>query len=87
MSFEKIYIMKLFVITIFLLFGSNHCAVPSLGPCPGLRGIPDFRVLDYIGRWHEFANTWNLFDLGGTCVRATYTDHGSSVGVFNEEIV
>ena len=80
--------MTLFILTTFLLVGSHHCAVLSLGSCPGLRGIPDFQVVDYTGRWHEFANTWNLFDLGGICVRATYTDRNDgSVGVFNEEIV
>jgi len=80
--------MKLNLFSFFLLFGSNDCAVLSLGSCPGLRGVPDFQVLDYTGRWHEMANTWNLFDLGGTCVRATYSDrHDGSIGVFNEEIV
>merc|ERR1712038_711704 len=61
---------------------------PVVTACPGLRGIPSFLVGEYTGRWYEYANTWNLFDLGGTCIRATYTDMGDgSVGVFNEEII
>ena len=51
-------------------------------------GIPSFLVAEYTGRWYEYANTWNVFDIGGTCIRATYTDMGDgSVGVFNEQIM
>ena len=41
-----------------------------------------------MGRWYEYSNTFEIFQIGGTCVRATYTDNGDgTVGVFNEQIL
>ena len=63
----------------------------SPGSCPELRGIPDFKVLDYTGRWFEYASTSTNYSQGGnddSCVRALYTDNGDgSIGVFNEAIM
>ena len=63
----------------------------SPGSCPDLRGIPDFQVLDYTGRWFEYASTSTNYSQGGnddTCVRALYSDNGDGViGVFNEAIM
>merc|ERR1712045_378284 len=59
--------------------------------CPDLRGIPDFQVLDYTGRWFEYASTSTNYSQGGnddSCVRALYSDNGDGViGVFNEAIM
>merc|ERR1712029_562532 len=62
-----------------------------MGSCPDLRGIPDFQVLDYTGRWFEYASTSTNYSQGGnddSCVRALYSDNGDGViGVFNEAIM
>ena len=62
-------------------------AVPSFGSCPNVRGMAGFDKNRYLGAWYEYSNVFEIYQIGGTCVRATYTDHGSAVGVFNEEIV
>ena len=40
----------------------------------------------YLGAWYEYSNVFEIYQIGGTCVRATYTDEGNNVGVFNEAI-
>merc|ERR1719181_249517 len=64
-----------------VIFAENiQAAVPSFGACPENRGR-------YTGTWYEYANVFEVFQIGGKCVRATYTDNGDgSVGGFNEQI-
>merc|ERR1711992_93096 len=60
---------------------------PSLGSCPDLRGLRNFTVENYTGRWYEYSRLFLVPEAFGVCVRATYTDHGDGpVGVFNEQI-
>jgi len=64
-----------------------EAGVPSLGVCPDLRGVSSFDVSRYTGTWYEYSNVFEIFQVGGRCVRATYTDNNDgSVGVFNEQI-
>merc|ERR1711976_1105199 len=64
-------------------FNFIDCGVPSLGECPKLR---DFDINNYLGRWYEYSNTFELYQVGGDCVRATYTGRDDGiVGVFNEQ--
>jgi len=51
-----------------------------------VRGIPDFEKDRYLGAWYEYANTFEVYEFGAKCVRATYTDEGDRVGVFNEQV-
>ena len=52
-----------------------------------MSGISGFDVGRYTGTWYEYSNVFEVFQIGGTCVRATYTDNGDgSVRVFNEQI-
>lgn len=51
-----------------------------------VRGMVDFNRTAYFGAWYEYANTFEIYEIGGTCVRATYTDEGEVVGVFNEQV-
>ena len=49
--------------------------------------MTSFDLSRYTGTWYEYANVFEVFQIGGKCVRATYTDNGDgSVGVFNEQI-
>ena len=41
---------------------------------------PNLSIMDYLHR-HRYKFS---FAVGGKCVRATYTDEGDEVGVFNE---
>jgi len=58
----------------------------SVGSCPNVRGIKNFDRKRYLGSWYEYANVFEFYQIGSTCVRATYTDQGNKVGVFNEQI-
>lgn len=51
-----------------------------------VRGMTDFSKERYLGAWYEYANTFEIYEIGGKCVRATYTDEGDNVGVFNEQV-
>ena len=71
------------------LFTIGVISAQSPGSCPDLRGIPDFKTLDYTGRWYEYASTSTNYSQGNdnSCVRALYSDYGNGViGVFNEAI-
>ena len=48
--------------------------------------MPYFEKERYFGAWYEYANTFELYQIGAKCVRATYTDEGDVVGVFNEGV-
>ena len=73
------------------LFSIGAITAQSPGSCPELRGITDFQVLDYTGRWFEYASTSTNYSQGGnndSCVRALYSDNGDGIiGVFNEAIM
>jgi len=77
------------LLTVLLLPHLLHitrAAVPSFGACPNVRGMAGFDKSRYLGAWYEYANVFEIYQIGGTCVRATYTDEGNNVGVFNEAI-
>jgi len=77
---------------ILILLFSICCAsvafapVPSLGSCPDIRGISNFDQTRYSGRWYEYSNVFEYFDIGARCIRATYTDQGDKIGVLNEAV-
>jgi len=59
----------------------------NIGSCPNVRGIPNFEPSKYLGSWYEYENTFEIYQIGQKCVRATYTEQGpTQVGVFNEGI-
>ena len=49
-------------------------------------GIANFDKSRYLGSWYEFANVFEFYQIGSRCVRATYTDEGDRIGVFNEQV-
>ena len=51
-----------------------------------LLGIPNFDKTRYLGSWYEYANVFEFYQIGSRCVRATYTDEGNRIGVFNEQV-
>lgn len=61
-------------------------AIPSFGRCPNVRGISNFDKSQYSGTWYEYANVFEIYDIGAECIRATYTDDGATIGVFNEAL-
>merc|ERR1712012_501206 len=72
---------------LILYFSLAHGYEPSIGSCPDLRGIRNFAVTNYTGRWYEYSRLFLIPEYHGKCVRATYTDnHDGSVKVFNEQI-
>ena len=52
----------------------------------GSVGMTEFDKDRYLGAWYEYANTFEVYEIGGKCVRATYTDEGDVIGVFNEQV-
>ena len=68
---------------------SKRYNVLSLRNCKEeiIAGVSSFDVSRYTGTWYEYSNVFEIFQVGGRCVRATYTDNNDgSVGVFNEQI-
>jgi len=63
-----------------------QAAVSSSGGCPSVQGISYFDRSRYLGVWYEYANVFEIFQIGATCVRATYTDEGDRIGVFEEGV-
>ncbi|XP_023338682.1 apolipoprotein D [Eurytemora carolleeae] len=63
-----------------------QAAVPSFGACPNVRGMTNFNKNSYLGVWYEYSNVFEIFQIGSSCVRATYTDLGTNVGVLNEQV-
>ena len=53
------------ILVVFCLH-TSYCGVPSFGSCPSLSGISDFSVPRYMGRWYEYSNTFEIFQIGGT---------------------
>ena len=51
-----------------------------------ISGIANFDKSRYLGSWYEFANVFEFYQIGSECVRATYTDEGDKIGVFNEQV-
>lgn len=71
----------------FLFVKVSLASEPSLGKCPDLRGIRNFTVESYTGRWFEYSKLFLIPEAFGKCVRATYTGkEDGTVGVFNEQI-
>ena len=51
-----------------------------------ISGIENFDKSRYLGSWYEYANMFESYQIGSECVRATYTDEGDRIGVFNEQV-
>ena len=51
-----------------------------------LKGISNFDQSRYSGRWYEYSNVFEFYDIGARCIRATYTDDGDKIGVLNEAV-
>lgn len=78
---------KLELVVFSLLLSLANSYIIRSGFCKeNVRGMPDFEKDRYLGAWYEYANTFELYELGAKCVRATYTDEGDRVGVFNEQV-
>ena len=51
-----------------------------------MSGIANFDKSQYLGSWYEYANVFEFYQIASECVRATYTDEGDRIGVFNEQV-
>ncbi|CAB3249407.1 unnamed protein product [Arctia plantaginis] len=59
------------------------------GPCPtNIRGVPNFKAEDYLGRWFE-TSRYFVQDQVGQCNRAEYSVDNATqrVAVFNSEVL
>jgi len=62
-------------------------AFPSLGSCNNVSGIDNFDVSSYLGVWYEYSNLFEVFQIGGKCIRANYTlREDEKIGVKNEAV-
>jgi hypothetical protein len=58
--------------------------IPGFGRCPDYPVVSNFEPAKYLGKWYEVEKYFTIFELGGTCITATYTDLGNgTIGVFN----
>ncbi|XP_071549747.1 apolipoprotein D-like isoform X1 [Panulirus ornatus] len=58
-----------------------------LGGCPAQEVVQNFDTTRYLGKWYEIEKYFAIFEIGGRCITATYSDKGSGkIGVVNEQI-
>jgi len=74
------------IVVLVSLVAAVQAGVFSFGGCPDLRGVENFETEQYLGTWYEYSNTFEIFQIGGKCVRATYTDKAGNVRVLNEQV-
>jgi len=66
---------------------SSSVAFLSLAPCKQVSGIDNFNVTSYLGVWYEYSNMFEIFEIGGKCIRANYTEReDGKIGVKNEQV-
>lgn len=47
----------------------------------------NFCGLQYLGKWYEIEKYFTVFEIGGVCITADYTDMGNgTIGVRNRQI-
>ncbi|XP_049949651.1 apolipoprotein D-like [Schistocerca serialis cubense] len=74
----------LLVVTVML--SAVQGQVPALGACPDMQTVPGFDMARYMGRWYEAERYFALFEFGGKCVSANYTDSGEGrVAIVNRQ--
>merc|ERR1711878_107750 len=84
---HQVWMMIVSLVVYQLLTSLADSYILRSGVCKeNVRGIPDFEKDRYLGAWYEYANTFEVYQIGAKCVRATYTDEGDIVGVFNEGV-
>merc|ERR1712223_1921495 len=78
----------LLFLALVLPFHLSEAYTVRPGRCPEyVMGMTNFDKTSYLGEWYEYANVFEFYQdlpFGGKCVRATYTNEGDEVGVFNE---
>ncbi|KAJ4449008.1 hypothetical protein ANN_00402 [Periplaneta americana] len=55
----------------------SEAQVPFPGGCPTVKAMQDFDVLKFLGLWYEQKRYFAIFEAGGICVTANYTDKGN----------
>ncbi|KAF4528457.1 hypothetical protein B566_EDAN015859 [Ephemera danica] len=71
---------------VVILASSVFAQVPFLGRCPAVTVQRNFVPNNYLGDWFEHKKYFAIFQAGGTCVTAKYTDNGNGVvGVLNRQ--
>ncbi|XP_071549749.1 apolipoprotein D-like isoform X2 [Panulirus ornatus] len=62
----------------------NLTATEVLAPYAAVTNPPETQ---YLGKWYEIEKYFAIFEIGGRCITATYSDKGSGkIGVVNEQI-
>lgn len=83
----SISIEMLLLLSILSLASNSLALSMQLGRCPTTpTGLTNFVLNSYTGTWYEYSRSFNLFQLGGSCVRATYTANSTGVSVLNEQV-
>jgi len=73
-------------LTVALFVSGTQAAAWKIGNCLNVSGVANFDVGSYSGVWFEYANTFEVFQIGSKCVRATYTQAGDGITVKNEQV-
>ncbi|XP_033226090.1 apolipoprotein D-like [Belonocnema kinseyi] len=61
--------------------------VPGFGSCPKVDVVQNFDVSKYLGVWYEVQKYFAVFEFGGKCITANYTQKSDgSVNVLNRQI-
>jgi len=70
------------------LAGAGQAQVPFFGYCDAnIKPMQNFDPTQYLGKWYEQEKYFAIFQFGGKCVTATYTDAGAGIiGVSNKQL-
>ncbi|XP_076663722.1 uncharacterized protein LOC143366491 [Andrena cerasifolii] len=75
------------VCLLLTIASATMAQVPFLGACPNLETMPSFDLKRYIGKWYEVERYFAVFEFGGKCVTANYSqDESGSIKILNKQI-
>ncbi|CAG4983785.1 unnamed protein product [Colias eurytheme] len=57
------------------------------GGCPDVAAMTDFIPSRYLGKWYEVEKYFAIFELGGKCITATYSEKDNgAIAVHNQQV-
>ncbi|XP_018022292.1 apolipoprotein D [Hyalella azteca] len=78
--------MKSLLVLVISLLATAAAQKLFFAKCPSQAVVPNLDVKKYLGLWYENRKYKTIFQLGGRCTTATYTDAGNGIiGVRNDQ--
>lgn len=79
--------MQSILLVVLLAASSATAQVLFLGQCPNVETMTNFEPEKYLGKWYEAERYFAIFEFGGKCVTANYSQgENGSVKIVNRQI-